>query len=919
MASTAELEAQILAEMETNPDAFADGPVDDVLNIDAESKTIDLPLSESLFGVEGEKDVERKYFRCPKIVGDNIDLSTHQIYVHYATATTKTGGFDTNKMTGAYHCDDVEIDETGSYITFSWVLSDNALSQPGFVGFAVFAKYSEGEELKTKWKTQPAIGTVAMTVPDGEVIVEKYPDVINQIFTKLAEIEKGSVSDEAVAAAVADYMAANPVEGTADAVQYVAQTLTEEQQTQARANIGAASSAEVGKLSATIDDLEEDMKNVGNPTDEQISSAVSEYLEENPIETGAPVIYPIQRSAYYDDLTKQIQKKANEATLLSTENHLAHSIKGSADNTFLCLTWNENNVENDKSTDTSDSSGKVHQKCKIVSSYYGILWNLKNENKEYIVTDTFDAFPYGTEVFDTSGNSLGTIVASSDGIATKDYVNDNAAGRFVLSALCQMSDGNKIAVSRTVTTKHNATRTISYTMSDITPFTLTIDGVSGANLLSRIDSSFPETIGYSSCGYAYNGADNKFYIAPTITGKGVAILSTTDFVNHTYVAFYEYDKAHLECSLFFDSSWISQTYKSGMFLACRSQYGHEFVRLAKLDYTNNFAVMDEVDIPATTSKPLFTSSFLQTTYNGCYLVVSDYNRNRASIYQIMQKNIRQLRPIAVIDEKCCNYTALINIASAKTDALNGHFIICGTNGEGTNLKGVSAFYENLKYGYYEFSGELYELPTATEDTLGGVKPVSKTDEMTQKVGVDEDGALWTKESKTYGSSNGGTYAETQLYSGSLGIDYVNGTVISTGVTLSKLREYKMFAIRFKGTSDTALNNTRLILNGSKSSNTTLDLIATSGYEAVFEWVDSEKTVLRPVQIYSGQAKNASDIGTNFIRQSSAGNRLATGSGTMSQVFGWCLINDFADTDELTIVSYSIPTIDYNWEIRGLIK
>lgn len=194
----------------------ATGPVNDVLNIDAESREIDLPASESLFGVEGEKDVERKYFRCPKIVGDNIDLSTHQIYVHYTTATTKTGGFDTNKMVGAYRCDDVKDDESGNYITFSWLLSDNVLSQPGFVGFAVFAKYNEGEELKTKWKTQPAIGTVAMTVPDGEVIAEKYPDVINQIFTKLAEMEKGNVSDEAVAAAVSDYMAANPVNVVVD-------------------------------------------------------------------------------------------------------------------------------------------------------------------------------------------------------------------------------------------------------------------------------------------------------------------------------------------------------------------------------------------------------------------------------------------------------------------------------------------------------------------------------------------------------------------------------------------------------------------------------------------------------------------------------------------------------------------------------
>ena len=37
----------------------------------------------------------------------------------------------------------------------------------------------------------------------------------------------------------------------------------------------------------------------------------------------------------------------------------------------------------------------------------------------------------------------------------------------------------------------------------------------------------------------------------------------------------------------------------------------------------------------------------------------------------------------------------------------------------------------------------YELPVASSTQLGGVKPVTKTDEMTQEVGVDEGGALFT--------------------------------------------------------------------------------------------------------------------------------------------------------------------------------
>lgn len=41
-------------------------------------------------------------------------------------------------------------------------------------------------------------------------------------------------------------------------------------------------------------------------------------------------------------------------------------------------------------------------------------------------------------------------------------------------------------------------------------------------------------------------------------------------------------------------------------------------------------------------------------------------------------------------------------------------------------------------------GSAYTLPVATSEILGGVKPVAKTDEMTQKIGVDADGALYTK-------------------------------------------------------------------------------------------------------------------------------------------------------------------------------
>lgn len=46
------------------------------------------------------------------------------------------------------------------------------------------------------------------------------------------------------------------------------------------------------------------------------------------------------------------------------------------------------------------------------------------------------------------------------------------------------------------------------------------------------------------------------------------------------------------------------------------------------------------------------------------------------------------------------------------------------------------------YGNLEIEVDPYELPVASPEVLGGVKPVSKTESMTQDVGVDSSGKLY---------------------------------------------------------------------------------------------------------------------------------------------------------------------------------
>lgn len=233
MATTEELEKEILAEMAADPVAYAAGPVNDVITIDGETRVISVPASEILFGVETDKDVERKYFRCPKIVGDGIDLSKHQIYISYITSdsTGKSFSGDSN----LYLCEDVAVD--GDDITFSWQLSGNVFASAGFIAFKVLAAKTDGENVQTRWNTVPAVGTVLMTVPDGMDISETYPDIVTQLLERMESVEK-IATEEAMQGYVNTYLEAHPAD--------IDETLTDHKK--------AAPADVVGKLKEEVSD-----------------------------------------------------------------------------------------------------------------------------------------------------------------------------------------------------------------------------------------------------------------------------------------------------------------------------------------------------------------------------------------------------------------------------------------------------------------------------------------------------------------------------------------------------------------------------------------------------------------------------------------------------------------------------------------
>lgn len=129
-------------------------PVNDVLLIDAEGRFTNIPNTEILFGVETDQDVERKYFKCPRIVGDNIDLSELQLIIKYQNARGEKD---------SYYVTDKTINE--EYIEFSWLLSNKVLVEDGVVYFAIQAvKTEEDGTVKNRWNTTMASGKVMETL-----------------------------------------------------------------------------------------------------------------------------------------------------------------------------------------------------------------------------------------------------------------------------------------------------------------------------------------------------------------------------------------------------------------------------------------------------------------------------------------------------------------------------------------------------------------------------------------------------------------------------------------------------------------------------------------------------------------------------------------------------------------------------------
>lgn len=142
--------------------------------IDPETRQISVPDTYSILGVESDDAVERVYFKCPKIVGDNIDLSQLVIFINYENASGEKD---------RWYCEDMSVE--ADFITFSWQIQRKVCKTRGTVHFIVCAKKSIEDDVTNEWNTTVAKSQVLEGLEPEETYTEEEKDIIMQLIDKV--------------------------------------------------------------------------------------------------------------------------------------------------------------------------------------------------------------------------------------------------------------------------------------------------------------------------------------------------------------------------------------------------------------------------------------------------------------------------------------------------------------------------------------------------------------------------------------------------------------------------------------------------------------------------------------------------------------------------------------------------------------
>lgn len=165
--------------------------MDNRIEIDADTRIIQMMPQDELFGVESDEKSERKYFKVPKIVGNGVDLSKLQLRINYQNASKIPSGKDMYIVTDATVYND-------EWVYFSWELSRKVTLYKGTIYFVVCAVKADSKgKITNEWNTTLAMGKVlegleVETSQEQQYQASDYLEMLKQQLLQYSEQIKGT-------------------------------------------------------------------------------------------------------------------------------------------------------------------------------------------------------------------------------------------------------------------------------------------------------------------------------------------------------------------------------------------------------------------------------------------------------------------------------------------------------------------------------------------------------------------------------------------------------------------------------------------------------------------------------------------------------------------------------------------------------
>lgn len=147
-------------------------------SIDSNTREIIFLDNSECFGVEFDKNTQRIEFSCPKIVGDNLDLTKCICRINYMNA---------KGYRDSYLIDDVLAD--GDNITFTWKLKGKVTAGRGNCLFIFCARQvTENGIIEKEWNTTVAKASIKRGLETNSHIEEEYSDILESILLKINSV-----------------------------------------------------------------------------------------------------------------------------------------------------------------------------------------------------------------------------------------------------------------------------------------------------------------------------------------------------------------------------------------------------------------------------------------------------------------------------------------------------------------------------------------------------------------------------------------------------------------------------------------------------------------------------------------------------------------------------------------------------------